>query len=140
MGGKKTQFFQKLLSYRVFFSEDNPDLIAFNQFEHTFNQNDNFLFVLKPKSGTVAQKDFIAALEKVTELAWSIPYASRVDSIINFQHTRSDGDFLEISDLFQNASELTSVEISRRTDIALQEPVLAGQLIAHDAGAAGKDH
>ena len=39
-------------NYRVFFSDKNPDLLTFEKFEETYTKNDNFLFVVKPKSGT----------------------------------------------------------------------------------------
>ena len=37
--------------YRVFFSEDNPDLAAFDAVEDIYTKNDNVLFVIRPMRG-----------------------------------------------------------------------------------------
>jgi len=37
--------------YRVFFSEDNPDLTAFDALENTYTKNDNVLILIHPKEG-----------------------------------------------------------------------------------------
>ena len=43
----------------------------------------------------------LEAVEELTEGAWQIPFALRVDSITNFQHTWADGDELIVEDLVQ---------------------------------------
>ena len=44
-------------NYRVFFSPDNPDLVAFENFQQTYTKNDNILFVLQPAEGGVFTPD-----------------------------------------------------------------------------------
>ena len=39
--------------YRVFFSEDNPQLKAFDELQNVYGKNDNVLFVLAPAGGEV---------------------------------------------------------------------------------------
>jgi len=36
-------------NYRVFFSEDNEQLVAFEAFQNTYSKSDNIIFVLHPK-------------------------------------------------------------------------------------------
>jgi predicted RND superfamily exporter protein len=124
-------------NYRVFFSEKNPDLIAFEQFEGTYAKNDNFLFVLKPAGGKVFDQRIIDAVEQLTKKAWSIPFATRVDSVTNFQYSWADGDDLTVEDLIRNGASLSSEELDSRRDIALAEPLLRGQLISLDADTTG---
>lgn len=124
-------------NYRVFFSDENPDLLAFSAFEATYTKNDDFLFVFKPKSGTVDQPSVVKAVEDFTARAWSIPYAIRVDSLTNFQHTYAQGDDLIVEDLIEDAASLSVTQITERVDIALAEPLLAGRLVATDRGATG---
>ena len=81
-------------NYRVFFSSENPELLAFDEFQDTYTKNDNILFVLQPKEGPVFTPRLAGAIEWLTEEAWKIPYAIRVDSVSNFQHTWADGDDL----------------------------------------------
>lgn len=124
-------------NYRVFFSDKNPDLLSFEKFEQTYTKNDNFVFVFKPKSGTLDQSLAVQAIEEFTKKAWTIPFAIRVDSITNFQHTYATEDDLIVEDLVEDAANLSQAEITRRIDIALDEPLLAGYLIAPDRGASG---
>lgn len=124
-------------NYRVFFSDKNPDLLTFEKFEETYTKNDNFLFVVKPKSGTIDQPFVAQATEEFTARAWTIPYAIRVDSITNFQHTYAIDDDLIVEDLIEDAPGLSQAEIAKRVDIALNEPLLAGNLVALDRGASG---
>ena len=39
-------------NYRVFFSEANPELQAFENLQNTYTKNDNFFFVIEPRSGS----------------------------------------------------------------------------------------
>ena len=39
--------------YRIFFSPDNPQLLAFENMQQTYNKSDNVLFVVTPKDGKV---------------------------------------------------------------------------------------
>jgi len=71
--------------YRVFFSNDNPQLLAFDKLEKTYSRNDNVLFILTPKDGNVFTQKTLETIETLTEKAWQIPYATRVDSISNFK-------------------------------------------------------
>ena len=41
--------YQMVTDFRVFFSEDNPQLIAFNELEDTYVKNDVLLYVINPK-------------------------------------------------------------------------------------------
>ena len=124
-------------NYRVFYSDQNPDLLAFEQFEETYTKNDNFLFVFKPKTGMVDQPFVMQAVEEFTAKAWSIPYAIRVDSLTNFQHTYGLDDDLIVEDLIENAAGQSQAQLAERIDIAISEPLLYGQLVATDRGATG---
>jgi len=119
-------------NYRVFFSDQNPELLAFEELQATYTKNDNFLFVVEPADGNVFSADTLAAIEQLTESAWQIPYAIRVDSLSNFQHTQGIGDDLIVEDLFRDAARMTPEEIERRAQVALDEPLLRNQLVTTD--------
>jgi predicted RND superfamily exporter protein/outer membrane lipoprotein-sorting protein len=116
-------------NYRVFFSDENPELVAFEDLQATYTKNDNFLFVLEPADGDAFSADVIAAVEELTEAAWQIPYAIRVDSISNFQHSYGVEDDLVVEDLYRNGGDMSDTERERRGEIALSEPLLRNQLI-----------
>jgi predicted RND superfamily exporter protein len=122
--------------YRVFFSEDNPDLVAYETLEDIYSRNDNVLFVVKPRTGDVFTERTLGALRELTDDAWQIPNSTRVDAITNFQHTWADADELIVEDLV-GPGEITAAVIQRARRVALSEPLLAGRLVAVDGGAAG---
>jgi len=37
--------------YRVFFSDENPELLAFEKLQNTYSKEDNILIALTPKDG-----------------------------------------------------------------------------------------
>ena len=127
--GTKNLYFTT--NYRIFFSEDNPQLLAFDALENTFTKNDNVLFVLQPDDGNVFTRENLAAVEYLTERAWQVPYSNRVDSITNFQYTEAEGDDLIVRDLVKNAATLSADELAHVRNIATTEPLLVDRLISN---------
>ncbi|VFM95265.1 MAG: hypothetical protein BECKG1743D_GA0114223_100405 [Candidatus Kentron sp. G] len=119
--------------YRVFFSEDNPQLRAFDQLEKTYTQDDNVIFLLIPEEGDVFTRETLSAVEELTDRAWQLPYSLRVDSLTNFQHTRAEGDDLLVSKLVTGAGRLSDTGIENVRAIALAEPLLVERIVPHDA-------
>lgn len=123
--------------YRAFFSEENPELQAFEALQDVYTKTDNLIFVLAPKDGAVFTRDTLAAVEWLTTQAWRLPYASRVDSVTNFAHTRAEGDDLVVQDLVRGAQALSDADLARIRDIALAEPLLRNVLISPQAHVTG---
>jgi len=115
---------------RVFFSEDNPQLVALETLENTYVKTYNVVFIVAPASGNVFERRTLAAVEALTEASWQIPYSSRVDSITNYQHTRAEEDDLIIADLVENAHGLSDEALQQIKDIALSRPMLVDRLVS----------
>ncbi len=133
--GSQARHLEFANNYRVFFSDENPELTAFEDLQRTYTKNDNFLFVLEPADGDALSATTLAAVEELTEEAWQIPFAIRVDSVTNFQHTYGVDDDLIVEDLFTGAASMPADERARRSAIAQSEPLLARQLITPDGRA-----
>ncbi|MGD2053175.1 MAG: MMPL family transporter, partial [Gammaproteobacteria bacterium] len=129
-GGQRLGFSN---DYRMFFGPDNPQLLAFEKMQNTFNKNDNILFVITPKDGKVFSVATLTAIKDITEEAWQIPYSTRVDSITNHQHTTAEGDELIVDDLVPDPSVLTKEDLDRIRAIAINEPMLVNRLISPDS-------
>ena len=119
------------IDYRYHFTEEHPELVAFNHLEDTYTKFDNILFVVAPRSGDVFDATALDALLWLTEQGWQLPHSIRVDSITNYQHTWSHDDDLIVEDLFEGPDDR---ERTRR--VALSEPQLANALISNDGRAA----
>ncbi|MDH3614212.1 MAG: MMPL family transporter [Gammaproteobacteria bacterium] len=125
-GASKLEF---STNYRVFFSEANPELQAFEELQNTYTKNDNFFFVVESASGEAFDRDTMAAVEELTEAAWQIPYTIRVDSVSNFQHTYATEDDLIVEDLVRDAEGRDAGFLEERRDVALAEPLLRNQIL-----------
>lgn len=124
-------------SYRIFFGPDNPQLKAFDEIEKVYSKIDNILYAVEVKDGDAFNPRAIAAVEKLTEASWQLPFVTRVDSISNFQHTRADGDDLLVQPLFENALELPPEYFAEGKEIALNEPLINRLLVSKDASIVG---
>ncbi len=118
--------------YRMFFSEENPQLLAFEALQNTYTKTDNVLFVVSPRDGDVFTPEALATVEWLTRESWQIPYSLRVDSITNYQHTEAEEDDLLVADLVEEAESLDAQQLQRIRQIALNEPLLLDRLVSPD--------
>lgn len=123
--------------YRVFFSKNNPQLRAFEALQNIYTKNDNILFVLAPPNGEVFESETLAAIKFLTQEAWQIPYAIRVDSLTNFQNTTAEGDDLIVADLVESPQAASTEDLDEVQTTALNEPLLFRRLISEDSQVTG---
>jgi len=126
-GGRFLQFSN---DYREFFSADNPELLAFEELQDTFNKADNVMFVLAPADGNVFTNKTLSIVEELTERAWQIPFSSRVDSLSNYQHTVAEQDDLIVADLVSDANAYGQSDLDYTRDVAINEPLLVDRLVS----------
>ena len=123
--------------YRVFFGKDNPQLLAFEAVQRTYTKVDNILFAIIPDSGDAFSPEVLAAVEELTAESWLLPYALRVDSISNFQHTVAEEDDLIVGDLVVGGADLSADELAQIKQIALADETLVNRLIKPEAYVTG---
>ena len=123
--------------YRVLFSEDNPQLAAFDALENTYSVSNAALIAIAPRDGSVFTREALGAIEELTEAAWRAPYSSRVNSLTNYTHSEAFEDDLVVAPLVEDASALSDADVVRIEKIALDAIEIAGRLVAHDGRTAG---
>jgi predicted RND superfamily exporter protein len=116
--------------YRVFFGDDNPQLVAFDKLEATYTKNDNILIVFEPDDGDSFSEHTLRAMEWMTEESWTLPFATRVDSVTNFQNTSDDQGDLIVAELVEFDDGVSDEEREYAKTVVLNEPVLAGRLVS----------
>jgi predicted RND superfamily exporter protein len=131
------RFFNFTADYRVYFSPEDPQLIAYNELEYTYTSTENLIFVLQPKEGDIFTRETLGIVQKLTEDVWQIPHVSQVNSITNFQHTEAKDDMLTMDDLVEDAESLSPADLDRIKHVALNELPLVKRLISEDARTAG---
>lgn len=131
------QFLSFTNDYRVYFSDENPNLTALNNLHDTYTKDDTILFIITPKDGDIFTKRIINDIRWLSDQAWRIAYTQRVDSITNFQYSRGENDELIVHDLIDELNDLGEDELERMRQIALSEPLLANRLISKSSKVAG---
>lgn len=126
--GAKNLYFRG--DYKVFFEDDNPQRLAFEQMQNTFNKNDNVSIIVSPENGDVFTAQTLLLIKEITDQAWQTPLSYRVDSLTNFQHTWSEYDDLVVDDLLLEANNINQAEIDRVRKIALSEPNLLNRMVS----------
>jgi len=116
--------------YRDYFSAENPQLLEWERLQQVFTKTDNVLISVSTKSGDLFSNEHLAVVKAITEEGWQIPYATRVDSITNYQYVRPQGiDDILVSDLVEEPSILNRAELDKVKDIATSDPLLVNRLI-----------
>ena len=118
--------------HRVLFDEHDPELQALEALDETYTESNNALIAIAPATGTVFTRETLGLVEEMTEAAWRVPYATRVDSLTNFSHSEAVGDDLMVAPLVEGAGSLDDADLRRVEDIALGSVELAGRLVSLD--------
>ena len=105
--------------------------------QRIYTQDDNIMLVIKPKSGDVFTAERLSAIREITESAWKVPFATRVDSITNFQHSYAEGDDLTVRDLVEKKADLSPGLLAEIKAVALREPFLVDRVISPDGTTTG---
>jgi len=122
---------------RIYFSDDNPQLLAFEAIEETYSASNTVIIGLSPNQGDIFQNDVLIAIETLTKSSWLLPYVSRVDSLINHTHTWAANDELIVENLVEDASQLSNQDLKLIRNIALGEIQLINRLVSRDGKTAG---
>ncbi|MCW7536893.1 efflux RND transporter permease subunit [Aquabacterium sp. A7-Y] len=122
--------------YRAYFSDSNPQLLAFEQMQSTYDKSDNLMIVVAPQSGSVFDAQALDAMRWITEQAWQTPYSVRVDSYVNFQRAEADGDTIHVDHLVPPGQEVDAGRAAAIRAYALAEPQLVGRLVSRDGAVA----
>lgn len=118
--------------YRVFFSEENPQLTAFESMQKIYSKSDNVAFIIAPKEGIVFTPERLSAIHELTLQSWQVPYSTRVDSITNFQHTTAEEDDLIVEDMVLNPESLTLEQMPALQEVVINDPLMRNKIISPD--------
>lgn len=122
---------------RVFFGPENPQLKQFEALEATYRQSNDVLIAVSPESGDIFTARHLRLLRQFTESLWTVSHVTRVDSLTNYQYSRSADDELIVNDLVPEGATLDAASISGIRQAAMSDPALVGVLVSDDARVAG---
>ena len=114
--------------FNIYFSDTNPQLVAFKDLEKTYGKQDSLTFYIQPANKNLFTNENLTLIYKLTEKAWGLPYATRVNSLTNYQHTAVDGDDLNTDYLLDDPDSLNPEKVQYIKNIVLNEPSLINLL------------
>ncbi|WP_370315502.1 RND family transporter [Thalassolituus sp.] len=121
--------------FRKYFSDQNPQLNAFEAMETRFSRQDNLYFLVTAPEDSLFTPVGLTLTERLTQEGWTLPYVQRVDSLQNYQYTQVDGDELLIDDFFRSG-ELPD-DLSELQNTALADADILLKLLSPDARVTG---
>ena len=120
---------------RAYFSDDNPQLLAFERLERIFDRQDVLFFIVVAEDGDIFDRETLTLIYELTQGGWQAPYSRRVSSLANYQHTEALDDELIVTDLISSPDLLGDPSIEKIRHIALSEPDLVGAAVAPSGSA-----
>lgn len=114
---------------RVFFSSDNANRALMDAFDARYEPSATLLIALHAAEGTVFTRERLEVIAALTEAAWRLPHATRVQSVTNAVQVTSDSDGIVITDMYAAGSGADPAAVGQRMR---DDPLLLNRLIAAD--------
>ncbi|ABC29294.1 predicted exporters of the RND superfamily [Hahella chejuensis KCTC 2396] len=119
--------------YRVYFSKDNVDLVAWENLLDTYSRTDPLIVTVEATQGAdLFSPEIMEAVQRLTEELWQVDFVTRVDSIANFQHIEADAEEILVEDLILPEKLRNPGYLSSRRAIAENEPRIKDRMLSPD--------
>ena len=118
-------------NYRALFKADNPQLLAYDKLNESYNESDSVIFLLAPKEKTIFSKQNLQLISDFINDAKLIPFAQGAQGITNFQRSvpSADDDF-STQYLVPDASLLSVADVQEIHQYVNHEPLILGRLVS----------
>lgn len=113
-----------------FLHDDDPALIAYNEFRDQFGRDEMVIVAIKPEN--VFDIGFLKKLREFHyELKDNVPHMDDITSMVNARNTRGQGDELIVEDLLEDFPE-TEADLAALRERVLSNPIYKNMLISED--------
>lgn len=117
---------------RALYNSEHPAMQQMLKVEEEFTKRDTVMLIIENSNGSIFEPHILELLQSLTAAAWRMPYASRVDSITNFQYTEAQGDDLIVADLLAPGEANVPERRARLKLVSNTEPAIKGILVSAD--------
>ncbi|NVJ59805.1 MAG: MMPL family transporter [Gammaproteobacteria bacterium] len=111
--------------FRVYFSEENPQLRSFDNYEEQFSSHDSIALIAHLDSGSWLEPDKLPLLKQYTKKMWQLPSVTRVNSLTNYQYTYADEDTLYTQHLSDYSNQPEALRKAINNDPQLRQTYLS---------------
>lgn len=123
--------------FRIYFSEQNPQLQAFERYEQEFSDQQNLYLGVVSRQGSIFTREILHAIEQLSTAAAEIPYASKVYSFNNYQDIQAADDTLTINNYYQDARQLSDAQLTALRQRALVDDGIINYHLSPDEQLSG---
>ncbi|NNJ72611.1 MAG: MMPL family transporter [Enterobacterales bacterium] len=103
--------------FRVYFSETNPELSAYEQFEEDFTSHDSLVLMVllnAPDQSWLMPK-YHPLIEEMEAAIWQLPTIHRVNALSNYQYTQAEGDTITVTPFLELMTTLLPADANKET-------------------------
>lgn len=122
---------------RAFFGESNQEYSDLRRIDETYTLSTILLLMMIPPEGTAFEPETLRSLRQMTNDAWQMPFALRVDTPINHMHSYAEGDELLVEPMLDEFAEITPEAAARFRDLAMASDDMRNTLLSADGDAYG---
>lgn len=119
--------------FNTMFDSNNPNLRQLQMIQHSFDEGEKIVVLLKTSRGTILEPENLVALQAIHNELWQMPYAISVNSLINYEHLEVEGDELKFVRLLPNPQEITSQQLELITQQHQSDDAVIKALLSDDA-------
>lgn len=113
-----------------FFHEDDPALVAYNDFKDQFGQDEIFIVAIQPTKGLdIASLQSLQQLHQ--ELQESVPYLDEITSLVNGRVVQAIGDTLHVGELLEKLPK-DDAQLKQTRELIDHFPLFENFLISKD--------
>ena len=119
-----------------FLYEDDPQILAYNDFRNQFGRDEKIIIALKvsDKSKDIFQRPFLKTLFSLhEEIENKAPYIKDVSSLKNARKTTGNEDELIVEDLFEDGIPEDDKQLAEIKQFALGNPIYENLYLSEDA-------
>ncbi|WP_444901112.1 RND family transporter [Microbulbifer sp. CnH-101-G] len=116
--------------YRVFFDDNDRDLLRLEQMQDTYSTTDNVFIMIEPVDDNIYNQRTLSLIHEMTRALWRTAHVSRVDSLTNFPYSSAEDDDILIEEFVYELDELTPQRIAFIETAASSERDLVGNLVS----------
>ena len=123
--------------FRVYFSDNNPQLKSFNNMQDRFGSDDGLFIYIAPKNKQIFSLPALKLVEQLTEQVWTIPHSTRVRSIQNHPYIRVTDDDIYSDPMYSDDDLQSKEKLLPLKNKMIVDPSLRNSLIDSKGQATG---
>jgi predicted RND superfamily exporter protein len=115
-----------------FLYEDDPQILAYNDFRNQFGRDEKIIIAIKTKD--VFDPSFLKTLfELHNDIEENVPFIKEVNSLKNARKTTGNEDALIVEDLFEEGIPVDAGQLQEIKQFALSNPIYENLYLSEDA-------